>query len=92
MLQLANRPEGQGFFDPVRQPYFSENLTGSKNHLARRGINVGATGFFMKFRGPKALGNRPRKAMVCPTKCPDKGRWQDTRSMHAPRVCILSGR
>jgi len=21
----------------------------------------------MKFRGPKALGNRPRKTMVCPT-------------------------
>jgi hypothetical protein len=23
--------------------------------------------FFMKFRGPQALSNRPQKAMVCPT-------------------------
>jgi hypothetical protein len=27
-------------------------------------------GFFMKFRGPKALSHRPRKTMVCPTKQP----------------------
>src|SRR6202162_5302970 len=28
----------------------------------------------MKLRGPKALGNRPRKAMVCPAKRPDRRR------------------
>jgi hypothetical protein len=34
------------------------------------GNSLSATGFFMKFRRPKTLGNRPRKAMVCPTKRP----------------------
>ena len=33
----------------------------------------GATGFFMKFRGPKALGNRRHKPIVCPTSCRQTG-------------------
>jgi hypothetical protein len=35
-------------------------------HSAKSAANAGR--FFMKFRGPQALPNRPPKTMVCPTK------------------------
>jgi len=36
-----------------------------REHSAKSAAN--ADRFFMKFRGPQALPNRPQKAMVCPT-------------------------
>jgi hypothetical protein len=63
LCRLPGRKSGR-----VEKPAeVEENKSPPKSeHSAKGGPSAGR--FFMKFRGPQALPNRPQKAMVCPTK------------------------
>src|ERR1035438_2772483 len=64
LFRLPTLPEGGRVEKPAE---VEENKDRSKSeHSAKRGPGSGR--FFMKFRGPQALPNRPQSAMVCPTK------------------------
>jgi hypothetical protein len=79
-LSYEASPWGRRSYCVVCLASLAARVAGSKNqpkskktkalqkseHSAKRDPSAGR--FFMKFRGPQALPNRPQKAMVCPTK------------------------
>ena len=69
------------FFDPVMFRQSTARLTGvEKPAFCSPSIrdSFASAVFFMKFRGPKALGNRRQKTIVCPTLPAGQGRSETT--------------